>query len=822
MSEGLLLRMINWSLQKIGKQTLLTWVLLLGVLASLVYGLSNIVSQLDSNLLWYISFLGLLSGWALARSHLSGRQAALLIFGLGILIITVVVGNLGGRLLLLLQALNELAYQALHWRPDLPLPDGSPFVAVISDLATRTGTLLARNFDWLLGLATGSSAFDPVASTMVWSLGVWLSTGFAGWMIRRHDQPLLGLIPASALLASSLAFVRASPSLTLLLLVAALFLMAKIDYTARERGWDNRGIDYSEDIRLDLTIVVILVVICLTLVAALTPSISLRKIIDTVNRLTERRTSHTMPAAGSPGVQPRSNQNRNNIESFGKSLGLERRPTPVPENILSRSRNAGLPTEHLLGSGPELSKEVVMVVSTADLPAGPIESLVNQKIPRYYWRGMTYDRYTGSGWASGPDTSIQYQAGELAQVPSLSAQKLVKQRVEFTDLGYQGGLLYAAGELVRVDQDYEVSWRMPPRTPPPDSEPGQNEPSSDMYGAIVSSNTYTAESLLSQPGAEQLREAGKDYPAWIRDHYLNLPENVPSRVLRLAQDLTATEATPYDRAVSIESYLRKFPYTLDLPTPPTNRDMADYFLFDLKKGFCDYYATTMVVLSRAAGIPARLAIGYASGTYDAERARYIVTAADAHSWPEIYFPGYGWIGFEPTAGLPALDHPTEAASLEVPELDNRLPDVERAQPLTWLQLLRGFASAIGLLALALILWLSLELWWLGRLSPNAAITSVYARFHRQSQRLDIEIHNGDTPSEFTASLTRQLNILGKKQFWSHFLIPAESEAHRLTDYYSRTIYSQHPPDNADQQNAIQLWQRLRRRLWIATIARKFL
>lgn len=822
MIEDLLPRLIKWGVQKVGKQTLLTWFLLLGVLASLVYGLSNIVRQLDVNLLWYAGILGLLSGWAFARSRLSGQWSAFLVFMLGILFFTVIVGDLGGRLLLLLQALNELASQILHWRPDLPFPDGSVLAIIITDLATRTSTLLIRNFDWLVGLVTGRSTFDPVATTMVWSLGIWLSAGFAGWMIRRREQPLLGLIPASALLVGSLAFVRTSPSLLLVLLAAALLLMAKIDYTAHQRSWESKGVDYSEELPFDVAVVVIPVVISLTLLAAYSPNISLRKIIDTVNDLTERRTSNTLPPAGPPGVQPRPSQDRNSSESIGKSLGLERRPTPVPENILSRSRIAGLPTKHLLGSGPELSKEVIMVVSTDELSPNPTGGVVDQKIPRYYWRGLTYDRYIGSGWVSGPDKSIQYQSGELAQVPGLSAQKLVKQRVEFTDLGYQGGLLFAAGELVRVDKDYQVSWRLVPRTPPPDSEPGENEPISDIYGAIVSSKTYTAESLLPTPGTEQLREAGNDYPSWIRDHYLNLPENVPARVLRLAQDLTATEATPYDRSRSIESYLRKFPYTLELPTPPTNRDMADYFLFDLKKGFCDYYATAMVVLARAAGIPARLATGYASGTYDAERTRYIVTAADAHSWPEIYFPGYGWIGFEPTAGQPAIDRPAEAASLEVPELDNRLPNIESAQPFTWSQILSWFAGTIGLLVLALIIWLSLEVWWLGRLSPKAAITSVYTRLRRQSRQLDIKVYSGDTPYEFAASLVNQLNQEEHKQFWSHFLMPAGSEAHRLTDYYSRTIYSQHPPDVTDKQNAIKLWQKLRRRLWVAVLTRKFL
>ena len=79
---------------------------------------------------------------------------------------------------------------------------------------------------------------------------------------------------------------------------------------------------------------------------------------------------------------------------------------------------------------------------------------------------------------------------------------------------------------------------------------------------------------------------------------------------------TATEATPYDRARAIELYLRTIPYSLDVPIPPAEHDVVDYFLFDLRRGYCDYYATAMAMLPRAAGLPAHVAVGYAAGDYD--------------------------------------------------------------------------------------------------------------------------------------------------------------------------------------------------------------
>jgi len=148
---------------------------------------------------------------------------------------------------------------------------------------------------------------------------------------------------------------------------------------------------------------------------------------------------------------------------------------------------------------------------------------------------------------------------------------------------------------------------------------------------------------LPLAGPEQLRSAGNDYPDWIRETYLKLPEGLPQRVRNLALDLTATQPTAYERALAIERYLRTIPYSLDIPIPPGERDLVDYFIFDLNKGFCDYYASAMVVLARAAGLPSRLVVGYCERTYQPETGSFVVTEADAHSWPEVVFSRL-WMG----------------------------------------------------------------------------------------------------------------------------------------------------------------------------------
>ncbi|MGH2542379.1 MAG: transglutaminase-like domain-containing protein, partial [Ardenticatenaceae bacterium] len=306
------------------------------------------------------------------------------------------------------------------------------------------------------------------------------------------------------------------------------------------------------------------------------------------------------------------------------------------------------------------------------------------------------------------------------------------------------------------------------------------------------------------------------YPEWIARRYLILPETVPERVIALARDLTATEPTAYDRARAIERHLRTFPYRLDLPLPPPGREIADYFLFDLKQGYCDYYATAMVVLARAAGLPARLVVGYASGRYDPATERYVVTEAEAHSWVEIYFPEIGWIEFEPTAGRPPRPLPGEAPAVQ-PLSPMR---VARA-PFPWLHPGRHWAAALLIgLALAVTgfaIWAVVDGWRLRRLSPGATMSRLYGRLHHFARRLGMDRDAGATPYEFAGTFKHEVSNLAGRHPWHDALRPAVEEAQELTELYVQTIYSSVGPDAEGGLRALQLWQRLHRRLWLALL-----
>jgi len=154
--------------------------------------------------------------------------------------------------------------------------------------------------------------------------------------------------------------------------------------------------------------------------------------------------------------------------------------------------------------------------------------------------------------------------------------------------------------------------------------------------------------------ADKLMVASTDYPADIADRYLQLPADFPQRVRDLAESLTADAKNAYEKAVAIKMYLAKIPYSLKIEAPPPDADGVDYFLFTQKSGYCVYFASAMAVMLRSTGIPARMVVGFLPGQHDAEQHRYIIRDRDYHAWTEVYFPGYGWIKFDPTPSAPAI------------------------------------------------------------------------------------------------------------------------------------------------------------------------
>ena len=164
---------------------------------------------------------------------------------------------------------------------------------------------------------------------------------------------------------------------------------------------------------------------------------------------------------------------------------------------------------------------------------------------------------------------------------------------------------------------------------------------------------YEGDSDIAEPPAAELR-LQRDTATEYSRRYLQLPRLDP-RVAELAREITSGAATNYDKAAAIEQYLRSnYGYTLNLGQT-TPRDPLATFLFERKQGHCEYFASSMAVMLRTLKVPARIVNGFRTGEFNDITSQYLVRASNAHSWVEVYFPGYGWVGFDPTpAAIPTL------------------------------------------------------------------------------------------------------------------------------------------------------------------------
>ena len=159
---------------------------------------------------------------------------------------------------------------------------------------------------------------------------------------------------------------------------------------------------------------------------------------------------------------------------------------------------------------------------------------------------------------------------------------------------------------------------------------------------------YTVVSDIGMPSPAALRADSQPLSADQRLLYLRLPENLDPRIAELAAKVTSSADNSYDRATAIQNYLRNnYGYTLNPPSIEPG-DPIGSFLFKSKAGYCEYFAAAMVVMLRSVQVPARIVNGFQTGTFNRLGGDFIVRARDAHSWVEVYFPGYGWFPFDPT------------------------------------------------------------------------------------------------------------------------------------------------------------------------------
>ncbi len=467
---------------------------------------------------------------------------------------------------------------------------------------------------WAMEAMRGGRGSDPLPFVVLMGALVWLAASASAWYSFRTIRSWRALLPAGLITFVNAYYYLGPRPLTLFLiayLLGALLWLVTVHYEEQSYRWRLERVWFVPDLGVDILRAGLMVAGLALALAWLLPAAG---------------PSETVSRAWSEVSRPL----RRSQETFNRLFSSLRSQRPAYVSPLSRTLSFGGPRR--------LSDTPVMDVKAQG--------------PARYWRGVVYDVYTSSGWlSSGEDEQSRAPMTALTARPLWEGRAVVTQT--FTVYLPGNTLIFAAQHPVAVSLSSIVQGRftaqahdlMMIRSPRP-------------FGA---QQTYEAISLVPVPDVESLRQAGTVYPEWVQ-RYLQLPSNLDPRIRRLAERITAGYDNPYDKAAALEAWLRRnIRYNENIPAPPPGRDGVVYVLFDIRQGYCDYYASAMAVMARALGIPARVVSGYAQGEWMPD-GRYRVRQRDAHTWVEIYFPGFGWVEFEPTAAQPPILRPQRPLS----------------------------------------------------------------------------------------------------------------------------------------------------------------
>lgn len=278
---------------------------------------------------------------------------------------------------------------------------------------------------------------------------------------------------------------------------------------------------------------------------------------------------------------------------------------------------------------PRLTDEVVMTVRSEVVS---------------FWRTELYDTWDGSRWTrSRPRDGRFVTDGRITPSPEdLAATRGRTTTQQFRLEVGAATALPAAPSPVEVDTPFRVGQRGDGTLLPFERGAGRG-------------TTYTVRSRqlpLDLAALRRAPSAAEAAPAEVLARYA-APPVATSRVVELAEQVTANARSDVDRIRALEEWMdRNTRYSLDAPLSPRGVDVVDHFLFESRLGWCEQIASSLVVMARAVGIPARLAVGFAPGEWDDVGNRFVVRERDAHAWAEVWFPDAGWVAFDPTADVP--------------------------------------------------------------------------------------------------------------------------------------------------------------------------
>ncbi|MBV9229090.1 MAG: hypothetical protein JOZ18_07235 [Chloroflexi bacterium] len=643
----------------------------------------------------------------------------------------------------------------------------------------------------------GSSDDDSIFLFFIVALSFILAYTSA-WLVYRTRSPWLMVVANAVVLLINLSNLDSGYIVFLVVfLIASLLLLLRFNLYESVCRWQRQGLRYGDDIGWDVMQAGALISIGILILSWILPA-----------GYTDATAAQLWNVSSNPWVQAENTWNR-----------------LISLNGIANAPNHGNFRDTLVLAGnPNLNHDVVFNLQTDGNGS-------------QYLQFLSYDTYDAghSSWQASPSNRLSVKANQVLP-PGATLTHPEKQTITVVNPpGEQYPYISGASGITSMsipayvlfsDATGEVvGWL---------SQNG-NLPAGTSYTVVSAVSSADEKSLSSIPMPANAPRYDPSfegplpvqfYNPNVLEKYLQLPNNLDPQIAALAKRITANAPTMYDKVVALESYLRThYTYSVDIQHPPGEESVSWFLFRSDNKGFCNYFASAMAIMARTLGIPARVAAGYTNGSYDGKRHLRVIYGSDAHSWTQVYFAGYGWINFEPSASFPTFSRPrpnefstssTGSSSIDsvssiVPPNKGKFLDpadsggADSSLTGTSEQAQMHFRQQIGiafsgLVLLILFACLFFGIWWQRLFRRYGLVTQLYGRLCLLASWGGIKIQPSQTPYEYMQELAT--------------CAPGEAPTlERLGDIYVREQWAdpeskEHPRRSGEINELPGLWKRI--------------
>jgi transglutaminase-like putative cysteine protease len=540
----------------------------------------------------------------------------------------------GGAIVVAVTSVIEAALLAQARAPRIATAIAAPFLGLAAIVPTTFAAMPSVPGQTAGTIASHylSALFTGLASTQDWDFTVglcailFLCGYWLGWMVLREHRGVLAVIPVFSVLATNVVNAQNPDPIALpetIAVVLAIAAVAAAYLGSLGDRWEQSRITALDGLGWRFGTSAAGVAVVLTIIALLLPPVS-------TTDISARLFPHGL-GAGGKGIH--TVLGGTGTIGFNPSVTLGGPLVSHPQPVMSYTDNSNVPVYMRVADDVQFD-------NGSWFPQGG-----ETADPADLWNGIKYsagplprDTNPADGGVVKDETTVT--ATVTMQLNATGVEPLAPFTGDPASSNLPGTALGAVAavssrDLLTVDEvqlDHEI-----------------------VAGTTIQTSAYT-----STASEAQLRAAGINYPSWTNQYTAMTDDGSQGveTIRNLAQQwISGGPTDPYDEALAIEQHLRNpvlFQYTLN---PPRDTDVSTwpvvYFLTTSHKGYCQYFASAMGSMLRSLNIPTRLVSGFGPGTARTETGRsgdrtQDVTTSDAHSWVEAYFPGYGWIAFEPT------------------------------------------------------------------------------------------------------------------------------------------------------------------------------